>query len=531
MNMCAVVIQGELIQDRTLHGLIGTHARSRPDSLALSFDDRSWTYLELEAEIKAVARALRGSGLSTGDRIAYLGKNSVEFALLWGGAARIGVVMVPLNWRLSTREFGEILADANAAALFIGAGFYSLGDELSSVASGLRFVVRCEEPSSFKAWIEKNAHVSDAVEPLGNDAVAVQLYTSGTTGKPKGVLLTHDSIFWQRAASALNNVQWDCHSCEDVLLVSLTVSHVGGLVTLARAIFSGAHAVILPEFDVSTVLDAIARWHVSRLALVPSALQMLIRDPRVMHTNTTSVKIVQYGASPIPLDLLKQSLEVFRCDFAQAYGMTETGGTIAMLAPVDHDVLGNDRMKSIGTPLPGVDMRIVDSSGAHVALGVIGEIQVRTRAMMIGYWNLPLETAKAMTADGFLRTGDAGYMDEHGYIYLCDRIKDMIVTGAENVYPAEVENAIYAHPDVLDVAVIGIPDDRWGEAVKAVVVRKPGSAASAEELMEFARTQIARFKVPKSIDFMAELPRNAAGKVQRRALREPYWTGREKRIN
>lgn len=323
----------------------------------------------------------------------------------------------------------------------------------------------------------------------------------------------------------------DFQQPDDVLLVSLTISHVGGLVTFARAFFSGGHAVVLREFEPGAVLEAVSRYKVSRLTTVPSTLQLLLQHPGVEQADVSSVHTIQYGAAPIPVELLQKGIEVFGCQFVQVYGMTETGGTVATLAPEDHTIPTTQRMKSVGKPLPTVEMRIAGADGQCAAPGEVGEIEVKTRSIMLGYWQNPAATAEVFTADGFYKSGDAGYMDELGYIYLCDRIKDMIVTGAENVYPAEVEHALFSHPDVVESAVIGIPDERWGEAVKAIVVRTPAGTATEAELIEHVRERIARFKAPKSVDFVSELPRNAAGKVLRRKLAEPFWAGRERRIN
>lgn len=519
--------------DLTLNGLVRRHAVDRPHAPALSFEGRTWSYSDLDAEFAAAAMALRASGIARGDRIACLAKNTAEFAFLWGGAAMIGAVIVPLNWRLAPSEIIDILVDAEASALFIAAPFLALEAELASGAARLRLIVHCEQsgPRGYRAWIAEHAGSAPVEPSCDNEDVAIQLYTSGTTGRAKGVLLTHRSVFWQRAASIAADVSWDSHGHDDVLLVSLTISHVGGLVTFARGFYSGGHVVLLREFETGAVLDAVTKMGVSRVIAVPSTLQMLLRDPLIAQTDTSSVKILQYGASPMPLDLLIEGLEVFGCEFVQVYGMTEMAGTVATLPPQDHDVAGNERMKSIGVPLPGVEMRIADGDDREVTVGTVGEIQVRARSMMSGYWKMPDETRKAISPDGWLRTGDAGYMDKDGYFYLCDRIKDMIVTGGENVYPAEVERVLHAHPGVVEAAVIGVPDTQWGEAVKAVVVRQPDSDVSAEELVEHVRKHIARFKVPKSFDFVDELPRNSSGKVMRRQLREPYWVGMERQIN
>jgi fatty-acyl-CoA synthase len=233
----------------------------------------------------------------------------------------------------------------------------------------------------------------------------------------------------------------------------------------------------------------------------------------------------------MPLELLRQCIKVFGAEFIQVYGMTETTGTIAMLPPEDHDPDGNERMRSAGKPLPGVEIRIVNGAGGDVATREVGEIWTRSSNNMVGYWNLPDATLGTVADGGWIKTGDAGYLDEDGYLYIHDRVKDMIISGGENVYPAEVESAIYGHPDVLEVAVIGVPDDKWGESVKAVCVAKPGASLEADSVIQWARERIAAFKVPKSVEVLAALPRNASGKILRKDLRAPYWEGRERQVN
>jgi fatty-acyl-CoA synthase len=258
---------------------------------------------------------------------------------------------------------------------------------------------------------------------------------------------------------------------------------------------------------------------------------MLVNHPRCAQTDFGRLKYIFYGAAPIPLALLRQCVKVFGCEFAQAYGMTETTGTVVMLPPQDHDPEGSPRMRAAGKPVPGVEVKIVGGDGQVVPTGEVGEIVTRSSNNMLGYWKRPDATAAAKTADNWVYTGDAGYMDAEGYIYIHDRVKDMIISGGENVYPAEVENAIYGHPDVADVAVIGVPDAAWGEAVKAVCVPRPGHTVDPASVIAWARERIAGFKVPKSVDVIAELPRNPTGKILRRSLRAPYWEGRERQVN
>jgi long-chain acyl-CoA synthetase len=264
---------------------------------------------------------------------------------------------------------------------------------------------------------------------------------------------------------------------------------------------------------------------------VPAALQIIVRQPRAKEVDYSRLKYILYGASPIPLDLLRECMEVFGCGFCQQYGMTETCGTIVYLPPEDHDPAGNQRMRGAGKALPGVELKVIDADGNTLPPNTVGEVCTRSVANMNGYWGMDEATAKTIDGEGWLRTGDAGYLDEDGYLFIHDRVKDMIISGAENIYPAEVESAIYGHPHVAEVAVIGIPDEKWGEAVMAVVAPKPGTNPDPADIIAFARTRIAAFKAPKSVTFIEALPRNASGKILRRELREPYWAGRDRQVN
>jgi fatty-acyl-CoA synthase len=315
------------------------------------------------------------------------------------------------------------------------------------------------------------------------------------------------------------------------VLLAMPCAHIGGTGLGVMALSAGLPGVVLPEFDPPRVFDAIENRGATRMFLVPAALQLLLMHPQCAKTDFSRLKYILYGAAPIPLELLRQCITMFGAGFIQAYGMTETTGTICMLPPEDHCAEGNARMRSAGKPLPGVELIIRGSGGMALPVGEIGEICTRSSNNMLGYWNLPEATASTMDAQGWIATGDVGYLDEDGYVFIYDRAKDMIISGGENVYPAEVESGIYGHPDVLEVAVIGVPDDKWGEAVKAVCVARPGHTIDPESVIGWARERLASYKVPKSIDVIEALPRNPTGKILRRSLREPYWVGRERQVN
>jgi long-chain acyl-CoA synthetase len=517
----------------TFGAVLARHGRERSDHPALVFEGTTMSFAALDRMAWQVYRALRAAGLGGGGRIAYLGKNSAAYFALLFGAARAGAVIVPVNWRLAPAEIAYIVADAEAPILFVGEEFTVVAQEQRGSLWPPGLLVSLVPTPGFTdlaTWLAPHSAGPDAAAENPDDPV-VQLYTSGTTGRPKGVMLTHRNFFAPRLDCAAAGVAWDAWRPDDVSLDAMPVGHIGGTNWGVMALYNGCTTVLLREFEPARALEAIERFRINKMFLVPAALQLLLRQPRVREIDYSRVRHIFYGASPIPLDLLREAVEVFGCGFAQQYGMTETCGTIVALEPEDHDPRGTPRMRAAGKALPGVEIAVVDETGKPLPQGAVGEVVIRSAANMPGYWKLPEATARTIDAQGWLHTGDAGYMDADGYLYIHDRIKDMIVSGAENVYPAEVESAIYGHPDVADAAVIGVPDATWGEAVRAVVVPKPGCKPDPADIIAFARTRIAGFKLPKAIDFVDALPRNASGKLLRRELREPHWVGYERRVN
>lgn len=444
----------------------------------------------------------------------------------------MGAVTLPVGWRLAPAEIGYILEDSNARLVFAGP---EVRHNVIEAISGLKTqpgVIDMEGigSSCFNAWRSSHSTIDPHTEIERTD-VAIQLYTSGTTGNPTGVMLTHDNLLAGRREAVLAELPWNQWGPDDVCLIAMPVGHIGGSGWGMLSLLNGARGVIAREFDPYSVLGFIQNEKISKLFMVPSALQIAVRQPGVREVDFSSLRYILYGASPIPLQLLKECMDVFGCGFCQQYGMTETCGTIVYLPPEDHDPAGNERMRSAGIPMPGVELKIVDAEGASLPPNSIGEIVTRSKANMKGYWNLADATAKALDADGWLKTGDAGYLDEDGYLFIKDRVKDMIISGGENVYPAEVENAMHGHPAVGEVAVIGVPDDVWGEAVKAIVVPKPGAIVDEQDIVRFTKARIASFKAPKSVDFVDALPRNATGKVLKTELRQRYWSHKDSQVN
>ena len=507
-----------------LAGMTERVADVAPHHIALVAGDERIDYGSLHKTVLRCVAALRASGIGKGDRVGYLGLNSVDYVILLQAALRVGAVTVGINWRLVAREIAYIVVDAQIALLVTEA---ERVDAIEIDALGAAPIIllvdgQHDGRGAFRDWIAGFAPDPVVADLVPGD-VAVQLYTSGTTGNPKGALLTHGSLTASLGQSRLLGETWSLWHDSDVSLVAMPQFHIGGTAWTMQTINAGGTAILLGKPEIGDIIDAVQRHGVTKMFAVPAVLGMILADARSASTDLSSLRVLLYGASPIPLDILKRSMALFpNARFIQMYGATETSGTIVYLPPEDHSIDGNARMTGCGIPYPQVELRIVDTDGQDLPSGKVGEILVRSPLVMCGYHNLP-EATDAAFAGGWYRTGDAGYLDTDGYLYLFDRVKDMIVSGAENIYPAEVENALHEHPAVRDCAVIGVPDERWGEAVKAIVVCEPGQALDSAILIAFARARIAGYKVPKSVDFVDALPRNASGKVLKKELRAPYW--------
>ena len=516
--------------------IVRDHARTQGDVIAFTFGDEELSFAALDEGANRAANGLIALGVKPGDRVAFLGKNHPLYFEAFVGAARIGAVMTPVNWRLAPPEVAYILDNCGAAVVFVGEGFAAMIEGVRADVPRVTHIIGIDAPEhdglDYRTWRDSFPATPPA-HKVNSEDDALQLYTSGTTGKPKGAVMTHGSVLSSRDALAAADEMrgWQEPIPGDVTLLAMPCFHISGTGTGIGTMVAGTNAIVLPEYDPTKALDLIDNFNISKIFLVPAAIQILLNHPRVNEVDFSRLKYVTYGASPIPLELMREAMRVLGCGFVQMYGMTETSGTIVALDPEDHVPEGSPRMRSVGKPLAGVEIKIIDEAGNPVPAGAVGEIATRSNKNMRGYWNNPDATAATIDAEGWLRTGDAGYLDEDGYLYIHDRVKDMIISGGENVYPAEVENALYSHPKVADVAVIGVPDAKWGEAVKACVVVKAGEDLSEAELIAHARTLIAGYKCPKSVDFIEALPRNPSGKILRRELRAPYWVGKARNVN
>ncbi len=515
----------------TLADVVRVNGSERADHLALIQGERRLSWGELLARSAQVAQALAEAGVGSGDRIAFLDKNSIEHFEVLFGAAMLNAVSVDVNWRLAPPEVEFIVNDADAKVLVVGPDFVPVLNAIEANLTTVTKIVVIGGGTAHEAYAEWVARfpANDPGTVAGPDDIAFQLYSSGTTGRPKGVMLSNYNLF--HLVPAAEEI-WD-FSADMVNLVAMPLFHIGGGGWAVAGMTYGCTSVIVRDLDPAALIMMIGEQRITHGFVVPAVLQFMLMMPGVDTADFSSLHLIVYGASPISEDVLARSVATFGCKFWQTYGLTETTGAIVNLPPEDHDPNGPNpqRLRSCGLPGPGVEVRIVDAAtGDDLPVGDVGEIWIRSPQVMVGYWKQPEETTKAIV-DGWFRTGDAGFLDADGYVYIHDRVKDMIVSGGENVYPAEVENVLMSHPAVADAAVIGVPDEKWGETAKAVIVQAPGAEVTAEELMAYCRERLAKFKCPTSVDWIDALPRNPSGKILKKDLRAPYWEGKARMVN
>ena len=512
---------GDLIFDA-----IRDYAKTRADQAALIFDNRGTSYGDLVLRANCVGNGLAALGLQRRSSLAILTGNNDLFFEIWLGSALAGYVLAPINARLAPPEVAFIINDAQAEVLFVDESFHGLVEGIRTELTSIRQIVSLGAHGDWTTYAEwRDAQSSSQIQLAIDPAeTMIQMYTSGTTGFPKGVELNHCSVL----ACVRGMMGEDAWQPNEVALVTAPLFHTAGCAWANCALQSGGTVVLLSEMTPAAILSAFERHSVTEVLLVPAVIQMLLRTPECSATDVSSLRRILYGASPIPVPVLRQAMETFSCDFEQGYGLTETVGPVAMLRPEDH--AHDSKLQSCGKPIDGCEIRVVDGDGRDCAPDEVGEILVAGSQLMNGYWMRPDDTAEAIR-DGWLHTGDAGYFDDDGFLYVHDRLKDLIISGAENVYPAEVERVLVDCPGIADVAVIGVPDEQWGEAVKAVVVAKPDVTLTEPDIIEFARKQIAGYKCPKSVDFVDAIPRNPSGKILKKILRAPYWEGHDRKIS
>lgn len=505
--------------DRTITGRCSAHAANRPDQVAIVCEGRETSYEQLHRASNRTAHALLAAGLDRGARVAYLGRESEYYLELALGCAKSGTVLVPANWRLTAPEVDHILRDSRAELLFVESEFMATVDRLGGDLPDLRRVVRMDSPDhlagGFLAFLAGQPD-SDPGVPAAEDDPVAQMYTSGTTGMPKGVVLPHRSFFTFIENMRRHGVDWIDWRPSDRSLSCFTSLHSGGYAWFMHCFNVGATSVVMRSFVPEEAVRLISAERVTTMWAAPAMLRMMLSERAATPEAFRSLRKIVYGGSPISQELLSRCIEGFGCDLAQAYAAAETGSFVTCLPAADH-VPGSPKLTSAGRVCPGNEVRILSEAGHQVPTGNVGRICVWTPAHFLEYWEQPEETGKLLI-DGWLHMADAGYLDEDGYLYIRDRINDTIIVAGQNIYPVEVENALAGHPAVADVAVVGAPDQRWGEIVKAVVVLHDGAQASGRELMRWLRGRIADFKIPTKYEFVDRLPRNPTGKVLRRVL-------------
>lgn len=495
-------------------------AMLQPDSTVIISDDgRTFTYGEFNSRVNSAANAMPGMGVSRGDRIAVLLPNVPEFLELWFATAKTGAIMVPLNYRLAPPEIEYILEDCGATALAYAPDFAEQVEEIRSRAKDVNTYLCVggegqEDDLVYDDWVSKALETEPATDPKPTlDDPHFIMYTSGTTGHPKGAILTHGNTHW----NAINGVLAYQLSQNETNLVATPLYHIAGLSAGATpTIFSGGRVILMKYFNPDEALRMIESHKVTSMFGIPSMFQMMADCEHFDTTDFTSVRFLIVGGAPCPVPLIERYLSK-GVAFNQGYGLTETAPGVTAL-PVE-DALR--KRGSAGKPLFYVDVDIVDDADMQVDRGELGEIVIQGSNVFQGYWNKPRETEEALKY-GWFHTGDVGYFDSEGYLYVTDRKGDMIISGGENIYPVEVENVIRSNPKVADVGVVGLPDPAWGESPLAVVVLKSGERATTEELIEYCRDKLARFKTPKKVVFADDLPRNSTGKVLKKELREKY---------
>ena len=515
-----------------LHKMIEFNAIEHPTVTALRCEGAAQSFAEFDSACDQLANGLQETGLKPGARVAILAKNAPAYAHLIIACMKAGLTLVPLNFRLAPAELSYILEDSKAEMLVCG------DDELRAAADRSEAVKQIQHcftlASTDDKWLDFNKLYSDSSERpdfhATPDTTVLQLYTSGTTGYPKGVLISHQQMV---SGYIMTNHISPRVQVAHTGLMSLPLFHVAGLAATLFWLCNGMTVELMEDFNPVAVVEAICATEKCDTVLVPAMIQAIMAFvPNIQDYDFSPLQRITYGASPISLDVLEKAIALFGCDFVQGFGMTELSCMVLALQAEDHRraLQGDEHLlRSCGRPLPGAELKVVDEEGQEVEPGTTGELLVRSPTTMSGYWQLPEKTAETVV-DGWLHTGDAGYVDEEGYFYIRDRVKDMIVSGGENIYPAEVENALFSHPDIQDVAVIGVPDDKYGETPLAVCVLSAESKVSDADLVEFCRERLAGYKTPRRYEFVQEIPRNPSGKVLKRVLREPYWEGVERRV-
>jgi len=490
---------------------LGRALRFYPERTALARDGRLLTFRELHTRVEGIAGTLTSHGFGVGDRLALLLPNGPDYIELVYACAMLGVIAVPLNTRLSTKEIDRVLEDASPLGLVRHSSLAVPGVRLSWQQA------IDEEPLPIRGCSSRKVFYDP-------EAVLGLIYTSGTTGQPKGVMVTHANI----VADIHNFNYWMRYTEGGIYLHAAPIFHIADFPSIFAAPAFGASQITIPKFSAQLFCEVVEREHVTHTVLVPTMINLITQFLETRKYDLSSLQVLAYGGSPMAPELVRRTRELLpKVKLVQVYGLSETG-FLTGLQDQEHTA---DKLISCGRPCPGVDLQVTDTSGKEVDAGQAGELIARGANVTRGYWNNPEETAEAFR-DGFFRTGDIGHQDTAGYVFILDRLKDMIVTGGENVYSGEVEAAIYGHPAVYEVAVFGVPDPQWGEFVVACVVLKPGATLTADDLIAFCRRSLASYKLPRRVEFSeTDLPKNGSGKVLKKTLRERFWTHEQRAVS
>lgn len=509
--------------------LLAIPASMFPEQKILTFEGQTEAYEAFQERVGRIGAALRHLGVQPGDRVAALQTNTADVMTAMYATAAIGAVFVPLNYRARSSELGHMLDVAQPLVILVGDRYVDLARQVCAGQESAPVIVAIESPVAVDPHLPTLAAglAPAETEDVEDDALAVLLFTSGTTAAAKAVMLSHDDL----VNFVFNTTDPADGSDRGAVLVAAPLYHIAGLSAALAATFAGRRIVLTRQFESAEWLRIVAAERITHAFLVPTMLSRVLADPGLASAELSSLQVLSYGAAPMPMGVIRRAIEVFpkSVQFLQAFGQTETTASVTVLGPDDHRLEGTPeevekrarRLASVGRPLPDVELRIADEEGLPLGSGAVGEVWIRAQRTMRGYYGLEEATAKVFR-DGWLRTGDLGWLDEDGYLFLTGRQSDMIIRGGENIAPEEIEIVLASHPDVEEAAVIGLPDEEWGERVGAVVVRRAGSDVSAENLADFCRTRLASFKKPDVIFFLDSLPRNSLGKLLRSELREAY---------
>ncbi len=504
-----------------------------PDKVAIVFEEKRYTFSQLNDRANRLGNALSNLDVQKGDTVAMLQVNANQCVETYFAVAKIGAIYVPLNFRARGNELTYMLSSSEANTLLVGERYIDLVNSIKPELASVKNFISLDSSHEGMLYYEDVIGSSAADEiftEINDDDTTILMYTAGTTGFPKGVMLSHNSF----SVYVLENVSPADPELEEKNILTVPLYHVAGVQAMLAAIYGGRTLVMERQFEPGEWMGLVEVEKVGRAMMVPTMLKQLMNHPDFSKHDLSSLRVITYGAAPMPLEVIKKAVDVFPgVSFINAFGQTETASTVTTLSPEDHNITGTEeekekklkRLSSIGKPMSDVEMKIIGEEGNELPSGQVGEIVARGPRVMAGYWKDQEKTEKTVDKEGWVHTSDMGYVDEDGYFFLAGRATDMIIRAGENISPEEIEAVLHSHPKIEEAAIIGVPDEEWGEVPMAVAVLKQGETATPEEVMEYCRANLASFKRPRSVVFVDELPRNPMGKVLKRVLREQYGGG------